>query len=203
MILYGASGHAKVLIDIAHSIGATIDFIVDDDKTKTELLGFPIVHQMNGNINNLDLVIAIGDNQTRKKIADQINNPINKALIHENARVSIDTRIDEGSVVMSNSVINPSVSIGRHCIINTSAVIEHDSQISDFAHISPGAIITGNVKIGEGTQVGAGATIIPGVEIGKWVTIGAGAVVLKNIPDYAVVVGTPGRIIKFNNSHDE
>ena len=81
--------------------------------------------------------------------------------------------------------------------------MEHDVQIEDFVHISPGSVITGGIKIGEGTQVGAGATVIPGITIGKWVTIGAGAVVINDIPDFAVVVGNPAKIIKFNKTNNE
>ena len=56
--------------------------------------------------------------------------------------------------------------------------------------------------MGEGTHIGAGATIIPNLKIGKWATIGAGAVVIKDVPDYAVVVGNPGRIIKIGNGEE-
>jgi len=59
--------------------------------------------------------------------------------------------------------------------------------------------LAGNVEVGEGTHVGIGASVIQGVKIGKWATIGAGAVVIKDVPDFAVVVGSPARIIKYNN----
>ena len=54
------------------------------------------------------------------------------------------------------------------------------------------------VFVGEGTHIGINATVIQGIKIGKWATIGAGSVVIKDIPDYAVVVGNPGKIIKYN-----
>jgi len=56
------------------------------------------------------------------------------------------------------------------------------------------------VFIGEGTHVGIGASIIQGIKIGKWATIGAGAVVIRDVPDYAVVVGSPARIIKYKKN---
>ena len=104
---------------------------------------------------------------------------------------------------MANAVINSSVKIGRHCIVNSGAVVEHDSIIKDFVHISLSATITGNVHIGEGTHIGAGAIVIPGVSIGKWVTVGAGAVILNDLPDFSVVVGNPGKVIKYNKITDE
>lgn len=204
MIIFGASGHSKVILDIIDSIETkSINFILDDDRSKTKLLDYTIQHEFTSEMDDLEVVIAIGNNITRKKLAGRISNSFCKALVHSSARISKEAEIGEGSVIMANAVINSSTIIGRHCIINTSAIVEHDSQISDFAHISPGATITGNVKIGEGTQIGAGAIVIPGIEIGKWVTVGAGAVIIDNIPDYAVVVGNPGKILKFNRLEHE
>ena len=203
MIIFGASGHAKVIIDIIDSIEGSFDFIVDDDKSKKQLLNHPIQHSLTSAMDNHELIIAVGDNSIRRKLAGQIKNKFCNALIHSSAIVSKNVQIGEGSTVMANSVINSSAKIGKHSIINTSAVVEHDSGIGDFVHISPGAVITGNVQIGEGTQVGAGATVIPGIKIGKWVTIGAGAVIIKDVPDHAVVVGNPGKIVKFNNENNE
>ena len=52
--------------------------------------------------------------------------------------------------------------------------------------------------VGEGAHVGIGACVIQDIKIGKWATIGAGAVIIDDVPDYAVVVGNPGKIIKYN-----
>jgi acetyltransferase EpsM len=97
---------------------------------------------------------------------------------------------------MPDAVINSNSHIGKHSIINTNATIEHDCILKDFTHVSPGCSISGNVTIGEGSHVGTGACIIPGIKIGKWCIIGAGCVVIKDVPDYSVVVGNPGKIIK-------
>lgn len=199
MIIYGASGHSKVIIDIVESRAEhTIDLIIDDNEEIKEVFGYKVEHEFREDLRNEPLVIAIGNNQVRKKIADKFNLTYSQALIHKNASVNKYIEIGVGSVVMAGAVINPSAEIGENSIINTNAVIEHDVKISNFAHISPGAIITGNVRVGEGTHIGAGAKVIPGVHIGSWVTVGAGAVILRDVPDYAVVVGNPGRIVKFN-----
>ncbi len=71
--------------------------------------------------------------------------------------------------------------------------------LEDFVHISPNVAIAGGVKIGEGTHIGIGACIIPGITIGKWVTVGAGAIIIKDVPDFAVVVGNPAKIIKYSD----
>ncbi|SDR70139.1 acetyltransferase [Gramella sp. MAR_2010_147] len=204
MIIYGASGHAKVIIDIiTSSNNKPIDFLLDDDRSLKKLLEFRVNHDITPEMLNQKAVIAIGDNLTRKKVSKLLKSAFCSALVHKSAVLSNYVEIGDGTVVMANAVINSSSKIGRHCIMNTAAVVEHDVSISDFVHISPAATITGNVEIGEGSHVGAGATIIPGIKIGKWVTIGAGTIVVSDVPDYAVVVGNPGRIIKYNKSENE
>ena len=96
---------------------------------------------------------------------------------------------------MPGVVINARATIGKQVILNTGCSIDHDCFLEDFVHISPGVALAGNVRVGEGTHIGIGAVVIPGVKIGKWCTIGAGTVVLKDVPDGAMVVGNPGRMI--------
>lgn len=203
MIVYGASGHGKVIIDIIKSSNNTVDFVVDDNPEIKELQGYPVRHEIVDEMRNSLVVLAVGNNSIRRKLSINIDQKFSKALIHNTAVVAESVSIGEGSVVMANSVINSSTNIGKHAIVNSGSIVEHDVYMDDFVHVSPGAIITGNVSIGEGTHIGAGATVIPGVRIGKWATIGAGAVIIKDIPDNAVVVGNPGQIIKFNTIENE
>ena len=204
MIVYGASGHAKVIIDIIRSQGdISIDYVLDDNRSIDRILDFEVKHDLNDEMEALNAVIAIGNNSIRKKVAGRLPNRFIKALIHKSAILAENSNIEEGTVVMANAVINSSTRMGKHCIINTGSVIEHDVRISDFVHISPSATITGNVEIGEGSHIGAGAVVIPGIKIGEWVTVGAGAVIINDIPDYAVVVGNPGKIIKYNKISNE
>jgi sugar O-acyltransferase (sialic acid O-acetyltransferase NeuD family) len=197
MILYGASGHAKVIIEIAKSQGLEIDAIIDDNLKIKSVLDIPVHHSLDGVPSSRKIIIAIGDNVIRKKITSIKNLKFDDALIHSRAELSASAKIGIGTVVMANAVINASTNIGDHCIINTGSTVEHDCEIHNYVHISPQVAIAGGVKIKEGTHVGIGAVVIPGVTIGKWVTIGAGAVIINDIPDFAVVVGNPGRIIRY------
>jgi acetyltransferase EpsM len=200
--LYGASGHGKVIIDILNSSGIMIKSVIDDNPKAKSILGIPIAKTSDFDMSSLGkTIISIGNNKVRKKLSNALNADFIIA-IHPSAVISSFTRIGEGSVVMAGVAINPDVTIGKHCIINTNSIIEHDALISDFVHICPGVSLAGNVTIGEGTQVGIGATIIQGISIGKWVTIGAGAVIINDISDYAVVVGNPGKIIKYNSINE-
>ncbi|MEX2428330.1 MAG: acetyltransferase [Bacteroidales bacterium] len=201
MNLYGASGHAKVIIDIASQLSIEIEGIIDDNGEINELSGYPVYlpsKYIPSELADDKWIISIGDNYTRKKVYEKKMLNYHEALIHPTAVITPHSELLEGTVVMANVTINVDVEIGRHCIINTACVIDHDSKIFDFVHVSPNASITGGVHIGEGTHVGTGATILPGVKIGKWAIIGAGSVILRDVKDYDVVVGNPGKILRQN-----
>jgi acetyltransferase EpsM len=199
MILFGASGHAKVIMDIVHKQGASVSHLLDDNPDIQELLGKRVITFSPAlDLTNEHLVVSIGVNKIRKIVVQKLNTQFACAF-HPAAMLDDSVNVDEGTVVMAGAVINSSTSIGKHAIINTGATVDHDCELEDFVHISPNATLCGDVTVGEGTHVGAGAIIIPGVKIGNWVTVGAGAVVIRDIPDRAVVVGNPARIIKYND----
>lgn len=199
MNLYGASGHAKVIIDIVHSQNGRFDCIFDDNPKILEISGYDVHHDPGEELSTEHLtIIGIGENRTRKKVAHSIKGGIHPFLSHVSAVVSPFAIIGNGTVIMANASINSSVLIGEHCIVNTGAVVEHDCRLNNFVHISPNAALAGDVEVGEGSHIGIGAVVIPGIKIGKWVTVGAGAVIIEDIPDFATVVGNPGKIIKYN-----
>lgn len=194
MYLYGASGHGKIVAEIAEENGYHINAYIDGDVSKKKMLGYSVLHEPPQT--NIDIVISIGNNRIRKNIVDQ-NTLFNYVtLLHPRSSVSRRVQIEEGTVVMSGVTINAAVTVGKHCIINTNSSIDHDCVLEDFVHISPNAALGGSVYVGEGTHVGIGASIIQGMKIGKWCTIGAGAVIISDIPDGSTVVGNPGRIVK-------
>ena len=198
MILIGASGHAKVIMDILEISGALVECLYDTNPNVTELNGKKVMLQKEYKPQPHDrVIISIGNNAIRKRIVAELRVSFGKA-IHPNAQLSANVSVGQGTVVMPGVVINSSTSIGQHCIVNTTASIDHDCQLGDYVHISPNATLCGGITVGEGTQIGAGATIIPNINIGKWAMVGAGAVVIKDVPDFAVVIGNPARIIKYN-----
>ena len=195
--IIGTSGHAKVVIDIANILEKIIDGLFDDDEKKhyTQYCNIEIKGSTDI-VTNSNAIIAIGDNFTRKKIQKKLININWMILIHPSAIIANNVIIKEGSLIVAGVIIQTASNIGSHCIINTNASVDHDCIIEDFVHISPSATLCGNVKVGEGTHIGAGATVIPNIKIGKWCIVGAGAVITKDIPDYSLVVGVPGKIIK-------
>jgi len=197
MILYGASGHGKVILDILES-SCEEHIEIWDDRPVDNFFEYPVkVPDLSNPPLSEKVIVCIGVNETRKKVVEKLNNYTTFGIaIHPRAIVSKRAIIDVGSVIMGGAVINPGVIVGRHCIINTCASIDHDCVLESFVHISPNATLSGNVHVGEGTHVGSGAVSIQGIRIGKWCTIGAGTVIIKDIPDFTTVVGNPARIIK-------
>jgi acetyltransferase EpsM len=199
MILFGASGHCKSVIDISESVNEPISYILDDNPKTDTLFGISVRKlSVENDYKNEKCVIAIGNNKVRKSLSLKLHFAF-ATLIHKTASVSKRSTLGCGTVVMAKAIINAAVIIGKHCIINSAAVIEHDCYIEDYVHISPNASLAGEVIVGEGAHIGIGACVLQGIKIGKWATIGAGAVVIKDVPDYAVVVGNPAKIIKNNN----
>ena len=198
--LYGASGHAKVVLDIIKSNNDFVSGIFDDDtdKNKFQEVKYLGLYEGNDQISiNDEVLISIGNNQIRKSIAKTIKHRF-FTTFHKECILSTTCKIGLGTVVMPYAVVNANAIIGNHCIINTAAIIEHDCILEDFVHIAPNSTLTGNVNVGEGSLIGVGSVVIPGINIGKWCLIGAGSVITEDVPDYAVVVGNPGKVIKFN-----
>ena len=192
MILYGASGHAKVVIDILEANGEKIDFIVDDNPSLTELLGY----EVRRNIGKYgEAIISIGSGEIRKNVVKGLEVDKYVTAVHPLAVVSPRATIDEGTVVMQGAIVQSCAKVGKHCIVNTGASVDHDCELGDYVHIAPHATVLGGVKIGEGSWIGAGAVIKQYVTIGKNCMIGAGSVVLKNVPDGITVIGVPGKNI--------
>lgn len=198
MLLYGASGHAKVIIDCLEASKVSIDGIFDDDLNKKYLLTYDVLGTYDDCLlRNKEIIISIGDNQIRKKKSNEIVHRFGK-VVHPTAIIQQNVLIGEGSVIFHHAIIQSSTQIGNHVIVNTKASIDHDCIIENYVHIAPSATLCGGIMVGEGTLIGAGAIIIPNLSIGKWATVGAGAVVINNVPDYAVVLGNPAIIKKYN-----
>jgi sugar O-acyltransferase (sialic acid O-acetyltransferase NeuD family) len=200
--LYGASGHAKVICEILEAKHRILSGLIDDNPQITSLLEFPVfntLQQVEATAED-HFIISIGNNRIRKSVATKFNELKFISAIHPSAVISPRSTVGEGTVVMANVTVNVHSTIGRHVILNTNCCVDHDCIVEDFVHISPNAALAGNVQVGEGTQIGIGASVKQNIRIGKWVMIGAGAVIIRDVPDYAVVVGNPGRVIKINQS---
>jgi sugar O-acyltransferase (sialic acid O-acetyltransferase NeuD family) len=203
LAIFGASGHGKVVADIAECCGwEEIVFFDDSFPQKKTLESWSVVGNTKdfaSSMNSYDgCIVAIGHNVTRLdkiRLLVSLGAPI-ISLIHPNSVVSKYSSIELGSVVMANAVINSFSKIGLACIVNTSATIDHDCELMEAVHVSPGANLAGSVKVKECTWIGMGASVNQCLSIGKNVIIGAGSVVINDIPDNVIAVGIPSKVIK-------
>ena len=192
LTIVGASGHGKVIADIARKCGYNEIVFLDDAESVHECGGYPVVGKSSEAATiDSDVIIGIGNASIRKRIQESILKGNLVTLIHPDAVVADDVEIGAGTVVMAGAVINPGVTIGKGCIINTCSSVDHDCKLGDFVHISVGSHVAGTVEIGDRTWIGVGATVTNNVNICGDCMIGAGAVVIKNIMQPGTYIGLP------------
>lgn len=205
IFVFGASGHAKVVIDVIERQGVyDIVFMVDDDPVLkgNEFYGYPVIGGKQELLEARDQVcggiVAIGSNSARIAVSQWLNDNQFSLVsaVHPFAQLGRGVTVAVGTVIMAGAVINSDTHIGRNVIVNTRASIDHDCIIGDGVHIAPGATLCGTVSVGTGTFVCAGSTIIPNLTIGNNVIVGAGSTVIGNVPDKVIVVGCPAKILK-------
>ena len=197
LAIIGASGHGKVVADIARKNGYSEIVFLDDDERIHECGGYSVIGKSSeaGTI-DADIIVGIGNAGIRKRIQESILDEKLVILIHPDAVVAEDVMIGSGTVVMAGAVINPGARIGKGCIINTCSSVDHDCKVGDYVHIAVGSHLCGTVSVGDGTWIGAGATVSNNVSICSDCMIGAGAVIVKNIDSAGTYMGVPARRIR-------
>lgn len=201
LIIIGASGHGKVVADIAMKMNQWKEiFFLDDAPDKKEVLGFSVLGKTEESIQykeEADFFVAIGNNLIREKVLLKLESEgfSITTLIHPSAVIGLDVLIGEGTAIMPGAVVNAASTIGKGVIVNTSASIDHDCLINDFVHVSPGVRIAGTVVVGERVWLGINSTVINNITIVSDCVIGAGSLVLKKIDEIGTYIGNPIRRI--------
>jgi len=187
MILYGASGHGKV---VKSASTTRVKLYFDDNPILNWWEGLQVIRYDADYMSDELVVISIGNNQIRKNLVNEIKH---RFAVVQSASAEVDSSciIGNGSQILHGSLIQPSVVIGDHVIINSKASVDHDCKIGNFCHVAPNATLCGDITLGEGVLIGAGAVVIPGITIGDWACIGAGSVVTKNVISNETVFGNP------------
>lgn len=205
LVILGAGGHSKVLLDIAVLSNYKILGFSVPDKTETETMGYPTLGNdediLNYDPDEVLLVNGLGSVASLERRFDVFERFHKKGfrfatLIHPSAIVAKGVQLAEGVQIMAAAAIQPGCSIGANSIINTNASVDHDCKIDSHVHICPGVTLSGDVKIGAGTHIGTGATVVQGITIGDWSLVGAGSVVLRGVSERQMVVGVPAKVIK-------
>ena len=199
LIIIGASGHGRVIADIAKLNGYNDIVFLDNDESIVSCSGYPVLGPDTTAANlDGDIFIAIGNATFRENLMNRYKNRYFPVLIHPSAVIAEDVEIGNGSVIMAGVVINPGTKIGRGVIINTSSSVDHDCVVEDFVHVAVGVHLSGTVKVEKSTWIGAGATIINNINICSNCMIGAGAVIIRDIEKSGTYVGIPAAITKIN-----
>lgn len=185
----------------------------DPNKKGIDFYGYPVVggveqvpflikNNPNENVRFVNLIT--GSTTVRKKTTQDLMKAGGKLanFIHPNVELTM-VRIGVGLYIQESVILQAEVSVGDNTSIHIGAVVGHETAIGSSVFVAHAVSISGCCTIGEGTFIGTNATILPRLTIGKWATIGAGAVITKDVPDYAVVVGNPGKIIKYNKQEKE
>ena len=204
LAILGASGHGRVVADMASLIGwEEIVFFDDKFPNLRESGTWPVVGRsaalLESSAEYAGVVVAIGICRVRleqHRRLRQAGAPL-VSIVHPAASLSPRAALGIGGVLMAGAVVNIGAALGEACIVNSGATVDHDCVIGDGVHIAPGAHVSGTVVIGERTWIGVGATVKNDIAIGADVMVGAGAVVVKPVPDGLTVVGSPAR--PYNN----
>lgn len=208
MLIFGAKGFAKEVLEIVHQTKQLDNLVFYDDVSKNvpeKLYGqFPILKTNQEALDyfkNIDnkFTLGIGNPISRKRIYEKftcLGGEFTSTISSLATIGSYEVQIGVGSNILSGSIFSNSTKIGIGCVIYYNSIITHDCIIGDFVEISPSVTLLGRCKIGSYSQIGSNTTILPDTIIGKNVIIGAGSIVTKNIPDNCVAVGIPARIIK-------
>ncbi len=206
VILLGAGGHAKVLLDILLEQNVEIIGIAEKDGTDKSagVYGVPVIGSDSDveryspdTIELVNGIGSIGSTVLRHRIYEKFKQQGYRfrQVVHPTAIVSRRAELCEGVQVMAGAVINIGTRVGENSIINTRASVDHDCVIAAHVHIAPGVTLSGGVSVGDGSHIGTGAAVVQGVEIGANVIVGAGAIVLKNVYDGRTVCGVPANEI--------
>ncbi|ARJ39563.1 acetyltransferase [Sporosarcina ureae] len=200
LLIIGASGHGKVVADIAIKMNkwSSIDFL--DDKAINSVMGLDVIGSSTAMLRYIDeyeIFVGIGDNAIRKKIFNTLKTAgaTIPTLVHPNAVIGSEVSIGPGTVVMAGVIINCCTVIGQGCIINTGASVDHDNLIGNFVHVSPGARLAGTVTVGEGSWLGIGSVSSNNISVASECIVGAGSVVIKDLKDSGTYIGIPSRKI--------
>ncbi|GAA3779631.1 acetyltransferase [Flavobacterium ginsengiterrae] len=208
MLIVGAKGFAKEVLEILHKLEQIDNLVFFDDvnidgpdKLYDKFKILKSIEEVLKYFQNVDnkFCVGIGNPFLRKKMADKFLSlgGIFTSTISPSAVIgSYDIQIGDGCNILSEAILSNSVKIGKGCIVYYNSIITHDCTIGDFVEISPNVTILGRSSVGAFSQIGANATILPNITIGKSVILGAGAVVTKDLPDNCMAVGVPARIVK-------
>jgi UDP-perosamine 4-acetyltransferase len=208
VIVVGAGGHAKVVIEIAQLLEINPHYALEVEEKlfeKSTVKGVRIIGQAKARVlcarkkifHFINGVGSAGACEAKKRAFEEgLDLDLQPLSLHHPTSFCYGSaRLGDGCQIVAHAVVGVDSVLGRDVLVNTGAVIDHDCVIGDHCHIATGARLCGNVRLGDGVHVGAGAIVRQDVTIGNNVIVGAGAVVIDDIDDDCTVVGIPAKVM--------
>lgn len=203
VLVIGAGGHAKVVIELLRAGGREVAGVLDADASPRTVVGAPVI----GSDDALprlraeglaDAFVALGGNGLRARVGAGVRAAgftlVN--AVHPGAAVSPSVRLGGGVAVMAGACLNAETRVGDLAIVNTGASVDHDGDLGEACHVAPGCALAGNVTVGARAFLGVGCVAIPGVGVGEGTTVGAGSVIVRDIPAGVLALGAPARVVR-------
>ena len=208
IIIFGASGHGNVVLDIVESEGLfkPVGFIDSIKRKGTGIHGYEILgteYDLPYLIDKFNVyggIVAIGDNWSRSRMVNRILNIVPGfdfvTAVHPAAVTGKNVRIGSGTVIAPGTIVNANAVIGEHCLLNTSSSLGHDSIMGDYSSLAPRVCTGGGLYLGTCSAISIGANVIENIIIGNHSVIGAGSLVLTDVPGKVVSYGSPARVVR-------
>lgn len=206
LLLWGATGQAKVLHELIRGTDMSLAVLVDSRPINSPIPGVQVLMgeagldvwlARRGGPDGLLFSVAVGGGGGRDRLM-LMEKLLNRGLapetlIHRTAFVAFGASIGQGSQILAQSAICANAKLGKGVIINTTASVDHDCELGDGVHLAPGARLAGEILVGDCAFIGTGAVVLPGLKIGSDAVVGAGAVVTKDVEPGSTVVGNPAK----------
>lgn len=206
IVIWGASGHARVVADAVRKGDYFSVFGFIDDTALRKGEDFAGAKVMGGReilptladhgVNAIH--IAIGHCRARMDLATLATDHglRLRSIVHPSATVALDATIGEGTFIAAGALVGAASRVGRVVILNSGCSVDHDCIVEDGAHIGPGVRMGGSAHIGQQAWIGIGATLRDRASVGHGATVGAGAVVVRDVPPGVVAYGVPARVVR-------
>jgi sugar O-acyltransferase (sialic acid O-acetyltransferase NeuD family) len=206
LAVYGAGGIGREILVIAQEQNRWDKIVFIDDLIVLESINDCEIYSFNDFIKhfkdwNIEIVISVGEPNQRNAILSKIKkfNLILVNLFFINFKFPVYSNFGTGNIINYGTLMLTDITIGNNCYINKNVVLGHDVKIGDNVVISPCVSIGGGTIVADEVFIGTGAVLRDQISIGKGSIIGMGSVVIGSIPEFAVVVGNPAKIIRYNN----